>query len=450
MFLRGMLFVSQSLFLMGILLSSGVCPASTNLGFDVERTILPNGLTILTCVDTTASTVSYQTFINAGSRDETKAGATGIAHVFEHMMFRGTEKYPSFSDAVAPMGAQTNAYTSEDYTCYYVNAKAGFLDRIIEIESDRVRNLRFTRDAFRRELGPVREERRRGVDDNPDGYLYQELYRLAFRKHTYHHPVIGWERDLEKTLRYEDAYAFKRIFYAPNYCTIVICGNFDPDKAGEWILEHYGDWKQSLPPTSRVRNEPVQKKPRRRDLEFKDTHTPNKILIGYKAPDLNLDSPDLVALQVLDNILFSRTGRLYRKLKLELDFVQSVRGEIDGRKDPCLFVIDATLKPDIEFDSVVAVVKSEIATLAVQPVSEAELTRAVNPMKSRFLRRLSTPFRVGGMLGYYHLVGGDYRMLFQYYDMLGTISAGDVRNAVETYLTPSNSTIVTLSPLSEN
>ncbi len=139
------------------LILSGISSASTDIGLEVEMTILPNGLTILTCVDTTVSTVSYRTYINAGSRDETRAGGTGAAHVLEHMMFRGTKKFPNFSDAVAPMGAQTNAYTSEDYTCYFVNAKSEFLKRIIEIESDRIRNLKFTRDAFRRELGPVRE-----------------------------------------------------------------------------------------------------------------------------------------------------------------------------------------------------------------------------------------------------------------------------------------------------
>jgi len=423
------------------------CPGQGQFRLDVEKTVLPNGLTLLTYVDTTAPTVSYRTFINAGSRDETKAGATGIAHVFEHMMFRGTEKYPNYNDAVARMGPQTNAGTSDDLTDYFVNAKAEFLREIIEVESDRIRNLRFTREAFRTELGTVKEERRRGVDDDPGGFLYQELFRLAFKKHTYHHPVIGWEDDLEKTLTFEDGYAFKKTFYSPNYCTIVICGNFDPEKAGEWVLENYGDWKTSLPPTSQVRTEPTQEERRRRDFEWKDSHTAPLLLIGYKGPDLNLDTPDLAALQVLSKILFSKTGRLYKKLKSDTDKVERIRGEIEGRKDPGLFVIDATLKEGQDFDSIIAIIEQELTGIVEGQIPDDELARAVNPMKSEFLFRLSTPYRIGGSIGYFHLTGGDYRMMFAYYDMLGRITADDVKEAARKYLIPAHSTIVTLSPL---
>ncbi|MBU2626470.1 MAG: insulinase family protein, partial [candidate division Zixibacteria bacterium] len=406
--------------------------------------------TLLTYVDTTVPTVSYQTFINAGSRDETKPGASGIAHVFEHMMFRGTEKHPDYDEAVSYMGPQTNAYTSEDYTCYFVNAKAEFLDQIIEVEYDRVRNLLFTQEAFRRELGPVKEERRRGVDDDAGGYIYQELNRLAYRKHTYRHPVIGWEQDLEKNLKYADAADFRKLFYVPNYTTIVISGNFDRAKTEELVLQYYGDWKPSLPPTSQVRQEPKQDKKRRKDFEWKDSHTPARMLVAYKAPDLNFDSPDLVALQVLSNILFSKTGRLVKRLKTDQSMVEDISGQMDGRKDTGLFLIDASLKPGQEFDSVLAIIESELSEITKNGVTEDELARAVNPMKSRFLFRLSTPARVGGTIGYYQMTGGDYRMMFKYYDMLGSLKVGDIRAAATAYLQPINSTIVTLSPLPSN
>ncbi|MBU1319919.1 MAG: insulinase family protein [candidate division Zixibacteria bacterium] len=417
---------------------------------DIETTVLPNSLTLLTYVDTTVPTVSYQTFINAGSRDETKPGASGIAHVFEHMMFRGTEKHPDYDEAVSYMGPQTNAYTSEDYTCYFVNAKAEFLDQIIEVEYDRVRNLLFTQEAFRRELGPVKEERRRGVDDDAGGYIYQELNRLAYRKHTYRHPVIGWEQDLEKNLKYADAADFRKLFYVPNYTTIVISGNFDRAKTEELVLQYYGDWKPSLPPTSQVRQEPKQDKKRRKDFEWKDSHTPARMLVAYKAPDLNFDSPDLVALQVLSNILFSKTGRLVKRLKTDQSMVEDISGQMDGRKDTGLFLIDASLKPGQEFDSVLAIIESELSEITKNGVTEDELARAVNPMKSRFLFRLSTPARVGGTIGYYQMTGGDYRMMFKYYDMLGSLKVGDIRAAATAYLQPINSTIVTLSPLPSN
>ena len=127
--------------------------------------------------------------------------------------------------------------------------------------------------------------------------------------------------------------------------------------------------------------------------------------------------------------------------------VEEIRGEIEGRKDPGLFVIDAVLKEGQEFDSIVAVIEQELASIADDPIPDDELARAVNPMKSDFLFRLSTPYRIGGSIGYNHLTGGDYRMMFTYYDMLGTITANDIREAAKKYLIPEHSTIVTLSPL---
>jgi len=420
--------------------------ASGQFDLNVEMTVFPNSLTLLTYVDTTVPTVSYQTFINAGSRDETKPGASGIAHVFEHMMFRGTEKYPDYDEAISYMGPQTNAYTSEDYTCYFINAKAEFLENIIEVESDRVRNLSFSREAFRRELGPVKEERRRGTDDDADGFLYQELGRLAYRKHTYRHPVIGWEQDLEKNLTYADAMAFKRLFYEPNYTTIIISGNFDRAKAEELILQYYGTWKPSLPPTSQVRQEPKQDKLRRKDFDWKDSHIPPKMLIAYKAPDLNFDTPDLVALQALTNVLFSKTGRLYKKLKTDHPVVQDISGNLEGKKDTGLFTISLSLKPGEDFDSVLAIVQGELDDVMKNGITDVELERAVNPMKSSFLFRLNSPFRTGGMIGYYQMTGGNYRMMYTYYDILGLLTTEDIKSAAEKYLKPSNSSIVTLSP----
>lgn len=420
--------------------------ASGQFDLDIEMTVFPNSLTLLTYVDTTVPTVSYQTFINAGSRDETKPGASGIAHVFEHMMFRGTKKYPDYDEAISYMGPQTNAYTSEDYTCYFINAKAEFLENIIEVESDRVRNLSFSREAFRRELGPVKEERRRGVDEDADGFLYQELGRLAYRKHTYRHPVIGWEQDLEKNLTYADAMDFKRIFYEPNYTTIIISGNFDRAKAEELVLQYYGDWKPSLPPTSQVRQEPKQEKMRRKDFNWKDSHTPLKMLVAYKAPDLNFDTPDLVALQALSNVLFSKTGRLYKKLKTDRAMVQDISGNLEGKKDIGLFTINAALKPGQDFDSVLVIIQSELDNVIQNGITKEELEQAVNPMKSEFLFRLNSPFRTGGAIGYFQMTGGNYKMMYKYYDSLGALTTGDLQSAAKAYLQPSNSTIVTLSP----
>ena len=159
----------KKLFILGAVLFLFLAPVSTaaELNFNVDQSTLDNGLTVLICRDTTVPTISVQTFVNAGSRDEDRPGITGLAHVFEHMMFRGTEKYPDYSDEITPLGAENNAYTNDDYTCYFVNAEGKFLEKVLDLESDRFKNLNFTNETFRTELGPVKEERRRGMEEIP-------------------------------------------------------------------------------------------------------------------------------------------------------------------------------------------------------------------------------------------------------------------------------------------
>ena len=236
------------------------CSMANAAGFDikVDESKLNNGLTVLIAPDSTAVTVSVFTFVNAGSRDEDRAGVTGLAHVFEHMMFRGTKKYPVFSDAVSPLGAETNAWTTNDYTAYFLNAEARFLETMLDIESDRIRNLIFTNETFRTELGPVKEERRRGVVDDPEGFLSVELERLAYTIHTYHHPVIGWEEDLEQNMTSDDGLQFKNRHYVPNNCVLVISGNVVVDETRKLVDKYYGNWTPGEAYTSLVLPEPKQ------------------------------------------------------------------------------------------------------------------------------------------------------------------------------------------------
>jgi zinc protease len=416
------------------------------INLDVERTVLDNGLTVLTYEDHSFPTVSYQTFVNAGSRDELRPGATGIAHVFEHMMFRGTPTHPDFDDAVAYMGPQTNAYTGQDYTCYFINARAEFLPEIIAIEADRVRNLRFTNETFRRELGPVKEERRRFCADDPDGFMEEQIYKLAYTRHTYEHPVIGWEQDLEKNMTFRDADDFRSVFYSPNYVTIVIAGNFNTESILDIIQQHYGDWPSSLPPIGRIRKEPAQKKERVKTYDWKSAEVPGKLAIAYHGPDLNFYDNDLLALQVLSRVLFSNSGRLSLILKDEQRLVESIRAQMEGKKDPGLFLINTNLTEPIYKDSVLQLIYSEFDKVKKEGVSQDELSRVVNSMKAEFVYRLNRPSRIVGTIGYYHHAGGDYKMMFKYYDKLGTVTNDNIMNAAKKYLQKKNRNVVYLNP----
>ena len=421
-------------------------PASAQFNLKIERTVLDNGLTILTCEDHSFPTVSYQTFVNAGSRDELRPGATGIAHVFEHMMFRGTPTYPSYDKAVTHMGPQTNAYTGQDYTCYFINAKAEFLPEMIKIEADRIRNLEFNNETFRRELGPVREERRRFTDDSPDGYLEEQLYRLAYTKHTYEHPVIGWANDLDKTLTFRDARDFRRTYYSPGYVTIVVVGNFDTNTALNLIQQYYGDWPSQLPPIGRIPGEPVQKKERRVEEQWKSSEIPAKLAIAYHGPDMNLADNDLLALQVIERMLFSSSGELRKLLKDDYKLIESIRASMEAMKDPGLFTIWVDLLQPEYADSVETLIYEKFDDLKKTDISVEDLTGIINSLKADYVYRFVSPGRIAGSIGYYQFTGGDYKMMFEYYNKLSTVTAADIKQAANKYLNKSNRNVFRLMP----
>ena len=426
------------------------CPLSSlgeiGLNLKIDKTVLDNGLTILTCEDHTAGTVSYQTFVNAGSRDEVKPGITGLAHVFEHMMFRGTEKYPDYDQAVGNYGPETNAWTGNDCTDYYVDIKAEYLEKVIEVEADRIRNLRFDNETFRTELGPVKEERRRDEVDDPGGFLWQKLYELAYQKHTYHHPVGGWEEDLEKNIQVGDGVEFKNTFYSPGYCIISIAGNFNTDEVIEWIKKYYGDWKAQAPPNLQIPPEPPQTEERVKQFVWKDSQISPKLLIGYHGPNANVQTNDLAALKIISKILFLGSGRLTKKLYQDLQLVDQIWGEIEEHKDPGLFVISANLKRDKSMDEVKSIIFDQVDKLREEPVPQKELEKAKNSLKADLLYRLDHPHPIAGTIGFSQVVGEDYNLFLKLQERYDQITAKDVQEVASRLLSPTNRTVVTLMP----
>jgi zinc protease len=449
---RGLKFRSK-LFLIpafSAILFSAFCPLSmseqSGLNLKIEKTVLDNGLTILTCEDHTAPTVSYQTFVNVGSRDEAKPGITGLAHIFEHMMFRGTEKYPDYGQALGNYGPETNAWTGNDCTDYFVDVKAEYLEKVIEIEADRIRNLKFDNETFRTELGPVKEERRRGEVDDPGGFLGEKLYELAFQKHTYHHPVIGWEEDLEKNIQVKDGLEFKKTFYSPGYCIISIAGNFDTDKVIEWIKKYYGDWEAQSRPNIQIPVEPPQTEERVKDFVWKDSEVSPKLLIGYHGPNANALTNDFAALKIISKILFLGSGRLNKKLYQNLQLVDQIWGEIEENKDPGLFVINANLKKDKSIDQVKSIIFEEVEKLREEPVTEKELEKAKNSLKADLLYQLDRPHAIAGTIGFSQVVGGDYNLFIKLQEKYEQVTARDVQEVASRVFAPTNRTVVTLVP----
>jgi zinc protease len=417
-----------------------------SIHLDINKTELENGLTILTCEDHTVPTVSYQTFMNVGSRDEVKPGITGLAHVFEHMMFRGTERYPDYDQALGNFGPETNAYTGEDATVYFVNVKGEYLEKVIEVEADRVRNLIFNDQTFRTELGPVKEERRMGDVENPDGFLWSEFTQIAYQKHTYHHPVIGYEEDLEKNIQVEDGLEFKRTFYSPGYATIVVAGNFDTPQVLGWIKKYYGDWEKQPPQDIPIPAEPPQTEERIREYTWKDKLITPRLIIGYHGPEFDIMSDDFCTLRLIAEILFLKSGRLTKRLKTDLQLVDYISGNMNQNKDPGMFTISTNLKKGKSVQQVKEIIFEEIENLTEEPVGEKELTKAKNSVKASMFYRLNRPFSVASTIGHYHVIAGDYNLLFQAEDRFDSITPEIIQKVARRTFAPTNRTVLSLVP----
>jgi zinc protease len=362
------------------------------------------------------------------------------------MMFRGTEKYPNYDQALGHFGPETNAYTSDDATVYFVNVKSEYLEKVVEVEADRVRNLIFNDQTFRTELGPVKEERRMGVVEDPDGFLWTEFTQIAYLKHTYHHPGIGYEEDLEKNIQLEDGLEFKTTFYSPGQAIIVVAGNFDAPQVLEWITKHYGDWQKQPPPSLPIPQEPPQTEERTKEYTWKDDLITPRLIIGYHGPRFDIMSDDFCALKLIAEILFLQSGRLTRRLYTDLQMVDYISGDMNENKDPGMFTISTNLKKGQSLQQVKEIIFDEIEKLRKEKVSDEELAKAKNSLKASMLYRLDRPFSVASMIGHYQLLAGDYNLLFRAEDRYDSMTPQIIQQVAERILAPTNRTVVSLVP----
>jgi zinc protease len=319
---------------------------------------------------------------------------------------------------------------------------------MLEIESDRIINLQFTREAFRTELGPVKEERRAGVEDDPAGFLSVELYREAYRQHTYQHPVIGWKKDLEETMTFEDGLEFKNRFYVPNNCVLVIAGNVSHDSALALVRKHYSSWERGEPYTPQIEEEPPQTEERIKNFVWKDDQISPLIQIGYHIPSVRSDLLTITTLRVIEEILFSGSGRATRLLKHELNLVESISSDVNMRKDPGLFVIFARLQGSHNLEQVRDSIYSQLEQLKNSTISEEEIRKAVNNLRANMIYNLDRPARVAGSIGFYHLIAGDYKKMMEIYQLYDEVTPEQIRNVTEKTFDQFNRTLVTLIPSS--
>jgi len=408
-------------------------------GGDVEAYRLGNGLRVLLQIDRRAPVLSYNVWFNVGSRHE-REGKTGLAHLFEHLMFNETKNLPAgrFDALLERAGAETNAATWTDWTYYHENLPADQLPLVVRLEADRMRNLVLQPKLVASEKEVVANERRYSVEDNPDGKISETLWSLAFRTHPYHHPTIGWMSDIAGFTP-ADCRTFYKTWYAPNNATVVLVGDADRGRALRLIQRYYGAMRPATVPELAIPEEPAQTDDR---VVALDLPTPSaKVAIGFKCPAFG--HRDHVALSVLVEALTGgRSSRLYQGLVTEREIATDVSGWVSPFRDPGLLDISAVARGAVTPEALREAVEGCIASVGDTPISEDERDRAVARMEFGFLRGLET---VGGraeILGNNAVVLGNPVGSLARVEAMRSLTAADLQDAARRYLLGRPRTVV--------
>lgn len=417
--------------------------APAGRGTTARRYRLANGLGVITAIDKRAPIVALQTWFRVGSRHE-KPGATGMAHLFEHLMFGQTESLPpgEFDRLVERTGGESNAATWVDWTYYRLSLPARDLPLGIRLEAERMQHLVLETAPVESERDVVTNERRERVEDDVDGWLDEQLMAHAFTEHPYRWPTIGWMEDI-RALSLADIRAFYRTWYAPNNAVIICVGDFDEPALLDLIANHYGSIPPAeLPEVTRV-VEPEQT--RERIVRAPKPIATDRLLVGYKAP--GQDEADWAVLEIVATLLAGcPSARLYRRLVIEREAASSVDAQLTPFRDPSLLRLAVTAARGHTADEILAIIDAELAQMAAQPPAKAEVEKAKAIAETDFWTSLVDVDGKAEALGHYEIALGDFRKVTQLAERLAQVTAEDVARVVTTYLRPERRTIVIAEP----
>jgi zinc protease len=409
------------------------------------KTTLDNGLSVIIEEDRRAPVVALQMWVRAGSGDESDAQA-GIAHVFEHMLFKGTttRAVGELAKEVDTAGGYINAYTSYDQTVYHLAVASRYFPLGLDILSDAIMNSSFDPGELKKELQVVLEEIRRS-EDSPSRKLFSTLMDSAFTLHTYRRPVIGFAETVESFTR-EDILSFFTKFYIPNNMTLVVVGDIDASFALKEIEDIFTGFKKSGDPHSPRPVEPEQVETKVKVVE--QPIAQSRLSLGFHIT--RLKDYDTYALDMLSIILGQgKSSRLYRKIKLDQELVHSVRASSITPKDPGIFVISAELKAENVKESTRRIL-DVVQRLSTEGPSPEEMKRALLSLESGFIFERETMEGKASQLGYYDTVSGSLDFEDKYIRGIREVTGDDIRRVITKYLYPENMTAVLLLNTEKN
>ena len=413
--------------------------------FDIKKFNFQNGLKVLTLENHFIPIVSYYTFYKVGSRNEIP-GITGISHLFEHMMFKGSKKFKniSFDKILEPMGGYSNAYTSRDMTVYYENFPPDVLKLVVELDSDRMGSLNLVSKELDSEREVVKEERRYRTENSIIGKMDEELYLAAYSAHPYRFPIIGWISDLNN-INIDDCHGYLETYYNPANSCIVLVGDFNTNTALSLIEKNYSKIQVNPAKKQCITKEPTQTGEKR--VEYRKPAEVYSFMVGFHAPDIN--NPDIFALEILRTILTDgESSRLQKKLIYDKEIALSVYSDFTWRIDPTLFVLYVQMKPNYSSEEGERVLYDEIEKIKNGDILDKDIIKAKNKIESYFFKSIKTTLGLGEKIGSSEILFGDYNFIFKVLDEFKKIEKNNLIKVVNKYFIKGNRTVVTLVPKS--
>lgn len=405
---------------------------------DVQIIRLENGMTIYVMEDHSIPNANMYLFWKVGSRNE-YPGITGLSHFFEHMMFNGSKKYgPKMFDRVMEAnGGANNAYTSQDVTVYTDWFPSSSLEIMFDLEADRIANLNFDDDMIESERGVVLSERSTGLENSNFRRLNEQVLSVAFSAHPYSWSVIGHESDIKNWTK-KDLQNYFATYYAPNNCTVVICGDVYLDEVTRLAKEYFEPIKPNTPPREIHTVEPPQQGEKRVRV-VKEVSSPN-IMIVYHIPENK--HPDFYALDILSSILASgKSSRLYSSLIDKNSAATNIFSFTGESFDPSLFTIYSVASIGVSSDSLEQLILNEIEKIINEGITEKELQKVKNQKLIDLYRSMETINGRANNLGTYQLFYDDYKKMFSAPEDYKKISVDDIQRVAAEYLTAKNRTV---------
>lgn len=414
------------------------------LPYPIYQQQLDNGLNVVTVPFDSPGLVSFHIVTRVGARNEVEPGVTGFAHFFEHMMFRGTDKYPKekYSAALKSTGAAANANTTQDRTDYHMTGNAAKLELMFELESDRFLNLKYSEHEFKTEAGAVKGEYTKNVA-SPYSQINEKRSETAFTTHTYSHTTMGYFKDIvDMPNQYEYSKTFFDRYYRPEYNTILVVGDVTPEQINALATKYFGHWERGSY-VSVVPEEPEQTGTRYTHLQ--NGSIPAYMSMSYKGPAFDDSKIDMPALDVLASIAFSNTSELSKKLVIEEQKVRFIVGGASDSRDPGLFTIQVSMVEKEDIPYVKAEIEKAIARVKTEDVDAALLERTKSRLKYRFAMSIDTPGAIARSLSHYIQLTGDPESINRLYAQYDKVSIEDIKRVANQYFNDDHLTIATIS-----